>query len=352
MHARRTTHAQVGVLVVSLGMLNNGLYVVIGRESARDPKGANPEQQQMMVHLWAWKSAVSFCLSLAVLVCMFWTLASLVQLVIMLCIAITIDPYRPLSIVLLVLTAVFYITNVVQMLIRLRKAFVKEITARYLEKTKSAGVGRVPPRQKKLNAARKLQQCIHEELEAVGLSTEQIALSVALAVLLVLLLVSVILLTQSLFFASRDQGPIELVATVLPCILVVVSSLEDKIKEEKQTARTVKGIEKVVKEVVKGADKGLEVTTDIYASLFRVSPKKMWQDKVKAMKAEKTRKAAAVKTAKNLKAPIEMWIVPEIATEGKSKGLPAYKVVLPEAMQLAFASMTSATVADRPEIKK
>lgn len=121
-----------------------------------------------------------------------------------------------------ILTIVFYIINVINSFTRLRKAFIKGVTERYCEKH--------PNYKKKRSSMAMLSRTVHDELDRVGLSVKMIAIYVSIAMLVVTCLLGLLFLAQNLFFASRGTGFGDLIGTLIPCIVVLVGSIEDNVK--------------------------------------------------------------------------------------------------------------------------
>eukprot|EP01047_Picozoa_sp_COSAG01_P040061 COSAG01_NODE_3346_length_6219_cov_12.199804_5_plen_195_part_00 len=126
---------------------------------------------------------------------------------------------------------------------------------------------------------------------------------------MVTLLLAVVLMAQRLFFSDRDQGPIDLLMSLLPCLLVAVNSVENKTKEEQEVARNINKVERKVTDAVKAADRGLQVAAQVYAKALESTKgptaKRLYKEHKAATKGQTEKPKAKGAAASGLRLRVE-----------------------------------------------
>jgi hypothetical protein len=158
-------------------------------------------EPEALTQLWSVRDKIRPVKLAAMLIAMMLTLGLIVDFAVVVVLAITVDPYRPLSVLTITLTLVFYIINSVEVYKRQRKKFTSSVKAQYLAKHGTDSKNK----HERKKSMQMLKDLIDEELEAVGLSTGRIAMAVAGGLVCMLLLLGVVLLAQQLFYAHRGS---------------------------------------------------------------------------------------------------------------------------------------------------
>ena len=249
----------LGALVIISGMANNLIYCVLGRELTR-----RPMKQKPIEVLLALKAAVGFVSVTCNIVANIYTLAGIVQLVILTVLALTVDPFRALAVISGAMTLYFYVKNSLVSLSNIQESLKEKITAsykaRHAERSKAAGT------DEKLTASSKaqLQELIDAELDRLGFGATDVIVWLCLTVMCALLVVAVVVQAQSLFFQAKDQALGQLIASLIPAVTLVFTTISKKAKEEKAVAKNVGKITKKVTKAAKTCEGlGLAVTSSL-----------------------------------------------------------------------------------------
>ena len=249
----------LGALVIISGMANNLIYCVLGRELTR-----RPMKQKPIEVLLALKAAVGFVSVTCNIVANIYTLAGIVQLVILTVLALTVDPFRALAVISGAMTLYFYVKNSLVSLSNIQESLKAKITASY--KARHEERAKVAGTDEKLTASSKaqLQELIDAELDRLGFGATDVIAWLCLTVMCALLVVAVVVQAQSLFFQAKDQALGQLIASLIPAVTLVISTISKKAKEEKAVT---KNIGKITKKVTKAAKTceglGLAVTSSL-----------------------------------------------------------------------------------------
>jgi|EP01047_Picozoa_sp_COSAG01_P040869 hypothetical protein len=168
---------------------------------------------------------------------------------------------------------------------------------------------------------------------------------------MVTLLLTVVLMAQRLFFSDRDQGPIDLLMSLLPCLLVAVNSVENKTKEEQEVARNINKVERKVTDAVKAADRGLQVAAQVYAKALESTKgptaKRLYKEHKAATKGHTEKPKAKGAKASGLRLRVEAEYsatgarqAPPGRQEQKQSGPPlAYIVHVPAQIATAIEAL-------------
>ena len=296
----------LGLFTLVSGMVENVAYTVLGRQlhwhrrrqqakkkeaaeaaqkekaedDAKKEQADDTEESDGLERWWAIKGASAVVWKLCLFLCGLATLFLLVELVVIIVVAVTVDPWRPLTATAVICTIVFYIVHSISAFTKMRKKFVAGVKARYLAKHKDLTDAKD---KKKIMA--KLSELIQDEVEANGLSFGGIAIAVFVGLCCVSLLLSTVLVAQSLFWSERGTSIGQLIATVIPCITVVASTVKSSIDKDRKIEEHIDDIEATAEAVVKGAKEAGRVARTV------VQPRE-GSPEWKAMERRKERQAA------------------------------------------------------------
>lgn len=241
----------LAALLLGLAMVENLLYTVTHRELLR-PK--DHKQQCVMSCLFALSAFVNQSFKAIYVVAMFITLAQLVQALILIIMALTVDPCRTIAALLSAMALFFYIKNSVSSFRKVRNALREQITANAIKgKESKDSKDDVRSAAKKAGISKKslqkLEEIVDDELDRAGFSASSLIQWVIVTLVCALLLVSVVLTAQKLFFQEQQQGLAQLVASTFSSVGLMATQLKKKQKEEKQIQKTILGVQYVLLEL-------------------------------------------------------------------------------------------------------
>jgi hypothetical protein len=238
-------------LLVGCAMIENMVYIVSNRELLQPTE----EQHKCLIE-WAFalSALINTTFKLFYIVSMFVTLAQLVQLLILVLMALTVDPCRTAAVVVATFTLYLYIRSSISSIRNIQKGLKQQITENYVRrqaKRQAQGtVEQLAEASKSIiaeaqnagltkSSLEKLEAIVDDELERAGFSTRSLVQWVCVTIACAMLLVSVIVTAQKLFFQEDQQGPAQLVASSFSSLAVVYTQIGKTRKEEKQIQKSL-----------------------------------------------------------------------------------------------------------------
>ena len=194
-------------------------------------------KQKPIEVLLALKAAVGFVSVTCNIVANIYTLAGVVQLMILTVLALTVDPFRALAVISGAMTLYFYVKNSLVSLSNIQESLKEKITASY--KARHEERAKVAGTDEKLTASSKaqLQELIDAELDRLGFGATDVIVWLCLTVMCALLVVAVVVQAQSLFFQAKDQALGQLIASLIPAVTLAITTISKKAKEEENISR-------------------------------------------------------------------------------------------------------------------
>ena len=131
--------------------------------SAQQKVEAALPEPPLLKNLWAIKGYTGTLWNMALALAMVLTSSLLIELVVVIIVAVTVDPFRPLAVLSVVLTLVFYVINGVEGFNRMRKKFADSVKEQYLAKHSDGTATKKEMRK----VMEKLSELIDDELDKV-----------------------------------------------------------------------------------------------------------------------------------------------------------------------------------------